>query len=128
MQKNGTESLKMKVLRGTKDLKDVNRVIEYDEEDELDFWDGEECNAIRGTDGTVFPPYLNVGSDVWAFSPGICRSVPVNYVKKTKIAGIPTYMYTLDLPDPLEHEELQCFCRDPPEGIFYNLNMESKMK
>lgn len=116
LQKNGTESEKHKVLRGTKDLKDVGRVIEYEEEEELDVWEGEECNEIRGTEGTVFPPYLNVGSDVYAFSPALCRSVPITYVKKTKKAGIPTYEYTLDFPDPLQHEELQCFCRDPPEG------------
>lgn len=116
LQKNGSESLRFKVLRGVKDLRDVGRVIEYDEEPELDVWDGDECNAIRGTEGTVFPPYLNVGSDVYAFSPALCRSVPITYVKKTKNFGIPTYEYTLDFPDPLKHEELQCFCRDPPEG------------
>lgn len=106
----------MKVFRGTKDIMDLNRVIEYDEEPELDVWDGDECNAIRGTDGTVFAPFLDVGKDVYAFSPSLCRSVPVHYVKKTKNSGIPTYLYTLDFPDPLQHEELQCFCRDPPDG------------
>lgn len=115
-QKNGSESLKFKVLRGVKDLKDVGRVIEYDEEPELDVWDGDECNAIKGTEGTVFPPYLDVGSDVYAFSPALCRSIAITYVKKTKNFGIPTYEYTLDFPDAQKHEELQCFCRDPPEG------------
>lgn len=100
-----------------KDLRDVGRVIEYEEEPEMDAWDGDECNAIRGTEGTVFPPYLKVGQDVYAFSPALCRSVPITYTnKKTKNAGIPTYKYTLDFPDAREHEELQCFCRDPPEG------------
>lgn len=82
----------------------------------MDAWDGDECNAIRGTEGTVFPPYLPVGQDVYAFSPSLCRSVPITYQKKTKNFGIPTYRYTLDFPDAKTHEELQCFCRDPPDG------------
>lgn len=108
--------MKFKVLRGVKNLQDVNRIIEYDEETEMDVWDGDECNEIRGTDGTVWPPYLDVGKDVYAFSPALCRSIPISYVKKTKNFGIPTYLYTLDFPDARKHEELQCFCRDPPDG------------
>ena len=104
------------MLRGVKNLSDLGRVIEYDEETELDAWDGDHCNTIRGTEGTVFPPYLNVGSDVFAFSAALCRSVPVTYVRRTKKFGIPTYLYTLDFPDFQKHEDLQCFCRDPPEG------------
>lgn len=94
----------------------MGRIIEYDEEEELDAWDGEYCNTIRGTEGTVFPPYLNVGEDVFAFSASLCRSVPIHHVGKSKVAGIPTATYTLDFADPKVDEKQQCFCRDAPDG------------
>lgn len=91
-------------------------MIEYEEEEEMDAWDGDECNEIRGTEGTVFPPYLDVGKDVYAFSPALCRSLPITYKQRSKKSGIPTYEYTLDFPSVLENEDLHCFCTDPPEG------------
>lgn len=111
--KNDTPSLKFKVQRGVINSKDVGRVIQYDGDSQLDAWHEGSCNEIRGTDGTVFPPYLADEDEVWAFSPELCRSIPTTYAGDSKYAGISTARFVMEYPDMANDEQMHCYCRDP---------------
>lgn len=47
--------------------------MKYDDAETMNVWPTEECNAIKGTDGTVFPPLLNKEESVFSFSNDLCR-------------------------------------------------------
>lgn len=51
----------------------MGRVVEYNDETEMDTYDGEECNEIKGTDGLFFPPFLTKDMKIWAFASPVCR-------------------------------------------------------
>lgn len=73
----------------------MGKIISYNDETEIDVYDGDSCNQIRGTDSTIFPPFLSNTDKLWAFTPDICRSLGPYFVKKSKTLGIPTAKYTL---------------------------------
>lgn len=82
-----------------KNIADLGRVIEFNEQPELDVWDGDECNQLRGTESSIFPPFKDKREGVWAFEAGVCRSMQTKYERKSRYSGIPTYRHTVDLGD-----------------------------
>lgn len=62
-------------------------------------WDGDECNEIRGTESSIFPPFTAKEDGLWVFEGNICRSMKVLYERPSKYRGIPTLHYHLDLGD-----------------------------
>lgn len=62
-------------MRGIKDAHDLGRVVEHNHEKEMKVWPSKDCNQYRGTDGTIFPPLLEVEEGLWSFAPDLCRFV-----------------------------------------------------
>lgn len=87
------------VYKGIKNINDLGRIIKYNDEPEVDVWDGDECNRIIGTDSTIFPPFMTKDQGLWAFEADICRSMKAHYVRKSRYAGMPASYYSLDLGD-----------------------------
>lgn len=61
----------------------------------LNFWSSEKANRILGTDGTFYPPFLNRSSRIESFSPDMCRSYSLTYLKDNEIDGVKTYDFHL---------------------------------
>jgi hypothetical protein len=55
------------------DIKDVGRVVEFEGQKQMSVYDGDECNKFRGTDSTIFPPFLTPSDKIEAFAPDLCR-------------------------------------------------------
>lgn len=96
---NGTDGFRFKTLRGVKNLNDLGRVVEFNKEPELDVWDGDECNELRGTESSIFPPFQHKKAGIWAFEALICRSMQTKYVGKSSYSGLPTSRHIIDLGD-----------------------------
>lgn len=91
-------------------MADLGRVITYNDETEMDFYDGDECNKYVGTDSTIFPPFLTKKDRLWAWSPEICQSLGAVYAGKSSYQGFPTSFFTIDFGDlrvGLEDERLK---------------------
>ncbi|XP_055606895.1 sensory neuron membrane protein 1-like [Uranotaenia lowii] len=114
--RNGTDAGRFVVRRGVKDIRDMGRMVSYNDELEMDVYDGDVCNQYQGTDSTIFPPLLTKNDKLWAWSPDICRSIGAEYGGKAKYAGMTMSYFSLDFGDLRTTPELQCYCRDPPEG------------
>ncbi|XP_039956690.1 sensory neuron membrane protein 1-like [Bactrocera tryoni] len=112
---NHTDAGRYKVARGVKVSRDIGRVLEFDDSDELSVWDGDECNQFRGTDTTIFAPLMKPEEGLWSFAADLCRSLGAEFEKKTTYAGIPAYYYTIDLGDPKNDPDKHCFCKDYPD-------------
>ncbi|CAG0899946.1 unnamed protein product, partial [Darwinula stevensoni] len=76
-------------------------------------WRTDECNMINGTDGTIFPPYVDENSILYVFTPDLCRSVYLTYEQDVELQGTPGLRFIVD-PDVLEDPEInlanKCFC------------------
>nr|AIX97076.1 sensory neuron membrane protein 1 [Monochamus alternatus] len=111
--KNATPGKRIKAYRGVNNFKDVGRIIEYDGADKIDVWPTEECNAIKGTDGTIFPPLLEEDEGLASFAPDLCRSLVAEFQQKTKYDGIPVRKYSATLGDMSTNENEKCYCPTP---------------
>lgn len=96
---NATPLGTWKVSRGVKNIRNVGKMLSYNDEDEMDFWGTDECNQYRGTDSTIFPPRLRKNDGLWAHEPSLCLSIGANYVGRSSYAGLPTWEYEMTLGD-----------------------------
>ena len=99
-QKNGTVRERFEVKRGMEDIKDLGKLVEFKDQKVQTVWDGEECNALRGTDSTIFPPFLTKKDKIEGFLPDMCR-----YVLHHRTTNSPRVKYLLALTDvPLNNK------------------------
>lgn len=110
---NNTDLGQFTVFRGKKNSPDIGKVVAFDDEEEMDVWDGDECNQYVGTDSTIFAPFMNREDGVWAYEPSVCRSLGGHYVGKSNYKGIPTSEFAIDISGHGNHKD--CFCRDYPD-------------
>lgn len=74
MQKNGTaDPNTITVKRGVQNIQEVGQVVKFNDKTEMDYWDGMPCNQIKGSDTTMYPPFMEGTGDIWNFGAEICR-------------------------------------------------------
>ncbi|CAG0903273.1 unnamed protein product, partial [Darwinula stevensoni] len=76
-------------------------------------WRTDECNMINGTDGTIFPPFLDENSVLYVFTPDLCRAVFFTYEREVEFRRIPGLRFIVNsdvLEDPAINLDNQCFC------------------
>lgn len=71
-----------------KNISDAGRMVLFNGEPELDIFDGDECNELKGTDALFFPPFLKRDDTIWAFSAQVCRSFGFRYKEDTSYKGV----------------------------------------
>ncbi|XP_066245542.1 sensory neuron membrane protein 1-like [Euwallacea similis] len=111
--KNATPGKKIRAYRGVGDFHNVGKIVTYDGKYRLEVWNDSRCDAIKGTDGTIFPPMLKKEDGLVSFAPDLCRALVAKYQKRTKYDGIPVSQYSATLGDPLRNPEEKCFCTTP---------------
>ncbi|KAJ9589998.1 hypothetical protein L9F63_016890, partial [Diploptera punctata] len=111
--KNGTVRERLRVKRGIENIKDVGKIVEFEDQDSLSVWDGEECNKLSGTDSTIFPPFLTKKDKIEGFLTDLCRSAAAEYQSATTYHGVRSFKYTADFGDITNDENLKCFCTTP---------------
>lgn len=47
----------------------------YNGKTEMDYWNGLPCNEVKGSDTTMFPPFMDTENpkDIWNFGAEVCR-------------------------------------------------------
>ena len=81
-------------MTGANNVNDVGQVLSFDNKTKLDFWGSDDCNAIRGTDGSIFHPNIQKNETLYLFNKDLCQSLPLVYQEEVKHQGITTYRYT----------------------------------
>jgi hypothetical protein len=66
---------RLRVKRGIENIKDLGRLVEFKDQRVQTVWSGQKCNELRGTDSTIFPPFLTNKDKIEGFLPDLCRYV-----------------------------------------------------
>jgi hypothetical protein len=72
-QKNGTVRERLRVKRGIENITELGRLVEFKDKKLQTVWDGQTCNELRGTDSTIFRPFLTNKDKIEGFLPELCR-------------------------------------------------------
>jgi hypothetical protein len=59
--------------------------MEWKGQPNLTTWAGDVCNVIKGTDATIFPPFLSPKNRVALFLPDICRYCFTSHLIRLRI-------------------------------------------
>lgn len=108
---------------GKGDATKMNQIVAWNGRQRLDFWSGDHCNEIRGTDANGFAPGVSKNDKLYIFNGQLCRAIPLVYNETVMQSGIAAYRFVP--PDDVfaygvNHPENACFCSGegcPPTGI-----------
>lgn len=133
--KNDSIGAHFEVNNGVEDTKLVGQIITFNGSRNLSVWNSPLANNINGSDGSLFPPFLENSHTVNVFSADLCRSLEFTARSTDKpvyINSVPTRKYTLSnrtFQSPDVNPDNRGFCLDypncPKSGI---LDMRSCLK
>ncbi|KAI1286743.1 Lysosome membrane protein 2 [Halotydeus destructor] len=104
------------VESGVNNLADFTKVVRYQGQSQLNYWNGPTCNAINGTDGMQFAPNVNTADRKFVFSTDLCRSLPFSFVGQSSVLGINTLKYNIPedfFQNIVTNPDNECFCLLP---------------
>nr|WBU77221.1 sensory neuron membrane protein [Odontothrips loti] len=113
MRNGSADPVKLEVKRGATDVQEVGKVVRVDGKEKINVWDGEPCNTPRGTDSTIFPPFLGPQDSLISYSTDLCMSLGAKFEKEVVLNGISGYLYTSTLGDMTSDPEMKCLCPTP---------------
>ncbi|KAJ9589995.1 hypothetical protein L9F63_016887, partial [Diploptera punctata] len=111
--KNGSVGGRFKVRRGVKNVKQVGEVVAFNEENMMSVWSGDDCNTFKGTDSTIFPPFMTHSDKITAFAPDLCRSIAADFKEEVMYKGIKGFKFAAGFGDMSTDPALKCFCTTP---------------
>jgi len=124
VNKNHSVSGVWETMTGVDEVKDVAKVISYDGQTKLDFWGDDECNAIKGTDGSLFHPEVQKNETLFIFNKDLCQSLPLVFQEEVMHHGLNTFRFVPPanvFGTPQENPRNRCFCPTghcSPSGLF----------
>lgn len=89
---------RFEVFRGIDNIHQLGEVVNFNDESEVEAWDGE-CKKIIGTDSTIFAPFHKKEDVLFAFASDLCRSLGASYERPSSYNSIPTGFYSIDFGD-----------------------------
>ncbi|XP_034102036.1 sensory neuron membrane protein 1-like [Drosophila albomicans] len=116
---NHTNAGSFKVARSRSKGTTVGRVLQFNGADQLQVWtetfNGSSCNRFRGTDGTIFAPFMRPQQGLWSYSPQLCRSLSPKWLGKTSYNELPAQRYELSLGASRLEPDWSCYCTSYPD-------------
>ncbi|CAL8141657.1 unnamed protein product [Orchesella dallaii] len=94
----------------------IGDILSYNGKTQLDYWNGDYCNKIEGTDGYFFRPGITANTTLKIFYPELCRSVYLKFKGEKNYKGLTVDKFSFSddmLEDPRVNTELKCFCSKP---------------
>ena len=120
---NDTAQQPYTMFTGAQDPYKMNSIYSWNGKTKLDFWAGESCNQISGTDAGGFKPGVSPADTLYIFNGQLCRAIPLVYEKRVHQGGIDALRFSP--PGDVfsygpDHPENTCYCTDgacPPQGV-----------
>ncbi|ALC42371.1 CG3829 [Drosophila busckii] len=124
--RNGTSVDSVQLNTGEDDISKLSIITQFNGKPQLDFWEGDECNRIDGSEPSMFSPnLLQNRSSVYVFLQVLCRKVPLYFEREETIYNdidVLRYITPLDVfANPAENPDNACYCRNTdtclPSGV-----------
>ncbi|CAL8070699.1 unnamed protein product [Calicophoron daubneyi] len=124
---NGTNVIEYLVDTGVDDISKIGWIYEVNGKRKMDIWDFPEANMLNGSDGSLAPPGLSVGSEVTFHVADICRSSTSYAVARKPTINredVDVIVFSPASPtpdDPVVQWRTKMFCKGgvecPPKGL-----------
>ncbi|PIC40557.1 hypothetical protein B9Z55_011856 [Caenorhabditis nigoni] len=119
---NNTASKMYEIDDGTENPENLGKILKYDDEQLLDetWWSTEESLKIRGTDGSLFHPFLRKDEKLWVYVSELCRSIWLEFKEEVEYRGLKAYRYVVP-PEvfDIRHPGNEGYC-NPSEKQFFS--------
>ncbi|GFR61611.1 scavenger receptor class B member 2 [Elysia marginata] len=92
---NSSVSRMFNVYTGADNFSRLNDIYSWDYNRKLPYWTTEEANEIKGTDGSIFKPFMNEKSQVTFFFAQLFRSFQLEFKQTRKQNGLHTLRYII---------------------------------
>lgn len=99
-----------------KDSSKFGVVASWNGSPKMPWWESDKCKKVKGTDGSIFPPFVTTDRALDMFSSDLCRSLRLVYEKEGEVGGIKSFKFKVDpemLEDPVFNRENMCYCTQP---------------
>ncbi|CAG7818160.1 unnamed protein product [Allacma fusca] len=93
------------------------KIVGWNGYDVLPYYKGDTCNALNGTDGSIYHPFITEMTPMHMFAPEMCRSVYFNKGESMEVHNVEAWRYHMEpntLNGPEKNPDNWCFC--PGEG------------
>ncbi|XP_016946835.1 lysosome membrane protein 2 [Drosophila biarmipes] len=126
MSRNGTSVDSVQINTGEDDITKFSIITQFNGMPQLDYWEGEECNRIDGSEPSMFSPHLlQDRSTVNVFLQVLCRKVPLHFEKEATIYNdidVLRYRTPMDVfAHPDNNSANACYCQNTelclPSGV-----------
>jgi len=113
MNRNNSDQGQLTIRTGLGDVQREAEIVSWQNRTSMDVWTDSFCNAINGTDGTMFHPFIQRNESLYMFTTDICRSIYASYEKDTLSKGINAFKF---VPPPSVfangsvNPDNDCFC------------------
>lgn len=128
INRNGSTDGLFNVYTGAADMRRYTTIDTFNHMKELKYWNTDECNLIKGTDGSSFPPGVTDSTVLYMFNDNLCRSVPLTQWHDVETYGIKAKRFSPP-PDIFANvtvkPENECFCVGGPPclgGGLFNIS------
>lgn len=126
--RNATARGAYEAKTGINNREETGQFFKFKGKTRLDWWSGDKCNEIKGTDGFIYKPNIKKSDILHVFNRDFCRSIPLKFDKEiTDPHGIPGYRFVPTsnaFGTPKENPDNACYCNNPggcpdvPSGVF----------
>uniref|UniRef100_A0A0B7ADR5 Lysosome membrane protein 2 n=1 Tax=Arion vulgaris TaxID=1028688 RepID=A0A0B7ADR5_9EUPU len=86
--KNNSNDGLYQIYSGLDGVQDYGEIVTWNGKSKLDYWNSEITNMINGSDGTIYPPFVDSSETKYLFSSDLCRSLGLVYKNTVNIKGI----------------------------------------
>ncbi|XP_034255524.1 sensory neuron membrane protein 2-like [Thrips palmi] len=118
--KNNTADGEYTVKSGITQPEEIAQITAWNGKATTTAWGGPTCNAVNGTQGDIFSPYIEKTSTISVFSTDICRSMTLKYLEDASYRGIPGYRFAPGsevMASAADNGNNYCFCPQVARGL-----------
>ncbi|GFS15815.1 scavenger receptor class B member 1 [Elysia marginata] len=90
---NDTDSDNFVIYSGQKGLANFAEIISWNGQKALKLWTSDYANALNGSLGTLFPPFVKKEDQHFFFSTDLTRTLSLKYHKEVEVHGVPLYKF-----------------------------------